>query len=105
MAREPMETLIENTTMQKFINSSGRHTQYIITPNSGYVLHDSRLDTPVFDENMEETGEVILGYTEGNVSVSVSYDFTANPYNLYAVLRSEVPENQIFGDDTDHELA
>lgn len=95
---------IENTTIVPFYNKNGVHTQYSITPNSGYVLHDSRSDGVELDEFGNEVG-VILGYVQGTVSVPASYDFTANPFQLYAVLRSTVPEDQIFGGGgNDHEV-
>lgn len=69
-------TLIPNTTMKKFINNNGEHTQYNITPKKGYVLHDNRLDEPVFDpETLMNTDKIKLGYYEGTRSVSVNYDF------------------------------
>lgn len=113
-------TYIENTTMERIINSLGNHTQYAITPNENYVLHDNRLDTyDIFDENGNPIGEPIeLGYYPTTRTVSVNYDFdnvvvgidgntTVNKvgeFELYAILRSEVPENQIFSNDTEHEV-
>lgn len=89
-------SLIENTTMvQNFIDDVP--STYYITPNSGYVLHDKRYDEPVFDEEGNETGEVILGYRTSTASCAAGYDFVANPWEFYAVLASEVPENQIYG--------
>jgi hypothetical protein len=94
---------IENATIVPFYNNSGVHTRYRISPNDGYVLHDKRSDYTDFDEYGNET--LVLGYIEGTVSVRADYDFVANPYELYAVLRSEVPENQIFGGvGNDHEV-
>ena len=112
MAIESMETLIPNTTMQKFINSQGRHTMYRITPNEGYVLHDRRID--FFEEIDEETGygigePITLRYSEGTITVSVNYDFDnvvagidgntpvnkVGAFEIYAILRSDVPEDNI----------
>ena len=107
MAVEPMETLIPNTTMQKFINSNGVHTMYRITPNEGYVLHDKNLDIyEDLDEDGNPTGELIaLGFYAGTKSVRYDYDFTANPREFYAVLATEVPEgSEIFNVEPDHEV-
>jgi hypothetical protein len=99
-------SLIENTNMIK-VFSDGVFRTYRITPCDGYVLHDKSLDAIVLDpETDEPTGEVTLGFYAGTRSVRYDYDFTANPREFYAVLRTEVPENQIFnvGGNTDHEV-
>ena len=94
---EPVNpTLIANTTMQKRF-TDGIHKQYLITPNEGYVLHDQLLDAPIYDDEGEPTGEIILRYYEGTRTVAASYDFVANPRQFYAVLRSTVPEDNICG--------
>ena len=104
----PMETtFIPNTTTYKFINSSGVHTMYRITPNDGYVLHDRDLDVfENYDENGNGIGEPItLGFYAGNRTVSYDYDFVANPREFYAVLESEVPEGaEIFNIEPEHEV-
>lgn len=90
-------TLIENTSMKKVFRD-GVHVQYDITPNEGYVLHDKNYDMPVFDEATGmETGEIVLGYRVSTASVAARYDFEANLRELYAVLASDVPADQIFG--------
>ena len=93
--------LIENTVMQKRLRN-GTHIQYTITAAEGYVLHDKSLDF-----TMPETeDEIHLGYTMGTCSCAAAYDFTANPREFYAVLRTSVGEDQIFGGgDSDHEIA
>jgi hypothetical protein len=103
ITRENMTTLLENTTMQKvFIN--GVHKKYEITPNEGYVLHDNSYDHYVeFDENGNGIGEVILGYRTSTASCTIA-QFNSNYYEFYAVPRSEVPENQIFGTGNNHEI-
>lgn len=91
-------TLIENTTMQKVFRD-GEHLVFEITPNSGYVLHDKRYDSPAYDEiTFEETGEIILGYRTSTASCPANYDFVANPDEFYAVPANEVPADQIFGE-------
>lgn len=90
---ENMESLIENTTMQKLYNVNGTFTQMCITPCVGYVLHDKDLDKEALDENFEPTGEIILGFYTDTTSVRYDYDFTVNSREFYAVLESEVPDN------------
>lgn len=96
----------ENTTMQAYYNSENVLRGYDIRPCEGYVLHSSGLDFPEVDEEtMTETGTILLGYTRGLVTVGYNYDFEANPRNIFAVLESEVPADQIFGGgNNDHEV-
>lgn len=99
MAYEPLEpTLIENTTMEKYINSQGVFKAYRITPNEGYVLHDNTLDR-------ETDGVLKLGYSAGTVSCGYNYDFTTNSREFYAVLADSVASDQICTvPDNDHEV-
>lgn len=103
---EVTPTPIANARVRKAL-LDGIAKKYYINANVGYVLHDNTLDSPVYDEAAgEETGEIILGYSEGTKTCGIAYDWAANPREFYAVLRSEVPENQIFsGPATDHETA
>lgn len=98
--------VFENTTMQEYYNSANVLRGYRIYPCEGYVLHTNSYDTPVIDEEtMEETGEILLGYTRGDIMVGYNYNFETNPFEIYAVLESEVPAEQIFGGgDNDHEV-
>lgn len=89
-------SLIENAHMQ-VRTSDGVATNYTITPNSGYVLHDKNYDDPVLDEQGNETGEFIPCYRTSTASVGADYDFTVNEREFYTVLRNAVPEDQIFG--------
>lgn len=106
MARIPVEPIIENTTMERYVNNNGIPLTYVIAPIEGYVLHDNRKDWyEEYDELGNPIGEPILGYASGSVSVALNYDFILNPYNLYTVLASEVPADQIFGGgDNQHEV-
>lgn len=99
------ETLLENTTMQLGVDSvTGQEKKYRITPNEGYILHDNSYDTYAdYDENGNGIGEVILGYRTSTASCTIA-QFNSNYYDFYAVPRSEVPENQIFGTDNNHEV-
>ena len=100
-------TLIANTTMYKYINSNGVFSNYRITPNEGYVLHDQKRDWYTeFDEFGEPIGTPTLGFTRGTASCEATYDFTANPREFYAVLETNVPADQIFGGggNNDHEI-
>jgi hypothetical protein len=96
-------TLIANTTIQKGL-LNGVHKIYLITPIDGYVLHDNRLATDI-DIEGNPIDPPTPGYTTATVTVAANYDFTANPNNIYAVLRNTVPEDQIFGGGNDHEIA
>lgn len=98
-------TLVENTTMRYLVADGVRRT-YNIKANEGYVLHVNTLDTIIYDDETDEpTGEVILGYAEGIKSCGINYDWDENPREFYAVLRSSVPENRIFGGGgNDHEV-
>ena len=99
-----MPSLIENATMKRCL-LNGVHKTYRITPNENYVLHDSRLATDI-DVEGNPIDPPLAGYTPATVSVAANYDFTANPFNIYAVLRNTVPEDQIFGgSNNNHETA
>lgn len=90
-------TLIANTTMQKYINNNGVFLAYYITPNDGYVIHDKTLDRyEDYDDDGNPIGDPILGYYPITVTCGANYDFVANPREFYTVLRTEVPENQIY---------
>ena len=103
--REPMDTLMENTTMEKvFVNDV--HRLYEITPNAGYVLHDNRLDYyDSYNDEDNPIGEPVLGFQTGTASCTIA-QFEANTFEFYVVLDTDVPENSyICGDTTepDHE--
>ena len=95
-------TLIANTTMLKRL-VDGVEKNYLIEPIDGYVLHDSNYDTPVLDEEGNPTDEVEPGYRTSRASVPITYDFTANPRQFYAVPETDVPADQIFGGVTQPE--
>lgn len=97
-------TPIENTTVRKLL-INGVHSGYFINANDGYVLHDKGLDTDKYNEDFTEVIGITPGYSAGTCSCGINYDFTANPREFYAVLRTEVPENQIYGGGgNDHEV-
>jgi hypothetical protein len=89
-------SLIPNTTMQKGM-LNGILRVYLITPVDGYVLHDKAWDSPVYDENGNETGEVILGYQTGMASCGFNYNWAENPREFFAVPAESVPTEQIHG--------
>ena len=96
---EVTPTPIANTVVKKLM-ADGVHRQYCIYPVEGYVIHDTRLDSPTPDGE-----DIILGYTGDMKSVGATYDFVANPFNIYAVPRDTVPEDQIFGGgNNNHEI-
>lgn len=120
MANEPMQTLIENTTMQKYYNNEGEFLAYKIKPIEGYLLHDKNLDFPEFDEEtMEETGVVFKGYSSAERTAWNNYEFTPvemtdeqgntviayGEREFFAVPANEVPENQTFNTgNNNHEV-
>lgn len=83
-------TPIENAIVRRVL-FDGIHRIYDIGAVDGYVLHDKSFDYE------DEFGNVIFGYAAGTVSVRWDYDFDVNPRELYAVLASTVPADQIFG--------
>ena len=89
-------SFIENTIIQK-IFLDGIHETYAILPCEDYVLHDKLLDFEVLDPiTYEPTGDVILGFYQNMITVKNDYDFTVNPREFYAVLKSEVNEGKCF---------
>ena len=103
MARITVNPVYDNTTMEQYIDGEGVARVYFIAPVEGYVLHDNRKDYYVLDETTQEE-ILVLGYGKNSVSVPVTYDFTANSYNIYAVLESEVPADQIFSGGNNAEI-
>ena len=93
---EVIPSPIPNTTIMKGI-VDGVHRNYQITANEGYVLHDKDMDMPIYDETYTYEIGVTLGYSAGTCSCGKNYDWEANPREFYAVLRTEVPADQIFG--------
>ena len=95
---QPMETsLIPNTVMWEGYNN-GVHKNYRIQAVEGYVLHDKARDVE------DDYGNIIRGYTRSIASCGAAYDFTLNEREFYAVPESEVPEDQIYGTEPDHEI-
>lgn len=92
--QDVIPSLIENTKMRLRIKD-GNPNSYWITPVEGYVLHDNARDWNVTDPVTGETTHY-LGYSHGIASCPVSYDFTANPREFFAVLEDSVPADQIF---------
>lgn len=83
MYRE-IEPLIGNTICEAR-EKDGKVISYLIRPVEGYKLHEITLDEKVIDENGNETGEVILGYTEAYVTAGADYDFEKNEREIYVV--------------------
>lgn len=116
---EDITTLIPNTTMQK-IYIDEVHKGYRIQPIANYVLHDNAMDIDIFDEEGENVIGKTFGYSPDSVYVTcgANYDFTThtvtddngNTYTAYgnrdffAVPESDVPADQIFGVDNEHEV-
>ena len=114
--------LIPNTDMQVG-TENGTVVRYKIQAKPGYLMHDKRIDEPVFDpETMEETGEIIPWFRRDMTAVGGSYNFdnvTPGTYQgihnvlsvlkvgeneFYTVPESEVPTTSILKDDN-HQTA
>lgn len=90
------QSFIENTIMRAKRNATATGIKtFWITPIVNYVLHDNELDMPTIDMDDNET--LRLGYTGGTVSCASWYDFAENPREFYAVPRTSVPADQIYG--------
>lgn len=74
---------IENATVEEIIINNNK--AYKIRPEKGYVLHEKSRDEIVIDENGNETGEIIKGYTLGVITTGADYDFVKNEREIYAV--------------------
>lgn len=67
-------TLIPNTTMEKVVND-GVPLYFKVSPNEGYVLHDTTHDVVDIDPiTMVQSKK--LGFTKGYVTCGASYGFT-----------------------------
>lgn len=84
-----IEPLFENTTA-KASYSGGILMAYRIYPNEGYLLHTTSYDEPILDDEGNETGNIKKGYSEGFISINRKYDFNANPFDIYAIAKSDV---------------
>lgn len=121
---ESMESFVPNATMRKRL-TDGVLGQYLIKPNTGYVMHDSAYDffdySPVLDEEGNQIFDeydnpmfnetVILGYRTTEGSVGYFYDWTPvemldeagntvlayGSRQFYCKPIDEVPADQIFG--------
>ena len=79
-----IEPLIENTLCEARVKD-GTMVSYRIRPAEGYKLHEVSLDQMEVDECGNETGEIILGFTESYVTAGLNYDFAINEREIYAV--------------------
>ena len=79
-----IEPLIGNTICEAR-EKDGKVISYIIRPCKGYKLHEITLDQMVTDKNGNETGEIILGFTDAYVTAGAGYDFVINERQIYAV--------------------
>lgn len=106
MARITVEAKFPNTRMEAYYNTNNVLRTYYIYPLEGYALHDNAYDEHVIDEYGNETGEVRQMFTTAFTTVPATYDFEANPDNIFAVPLSELDEDQLCGggDNNDHEV-
>ena len=74
--------MVKNAIIEEIIINKNK--VYKIYPEKGYKLHEKSRDEVMIDENGNETGEIKLGFTEGVITASGSYDFEKNPREIYA---------------------
>ena len=80
-----IKTKIEHATTKARLDADGNILSYRLSPNDGYKLHEITLDENVVDENGNETGDVMLGFTESYVTAGADYDFEKNERQIYVV--------------------
>lgn len=91
MRYEKLETTFIKNTITKGCYDGDELIAYRIIPDDGYVIHTKFYDTPIInEETLEETGEIIKGYTDSYIVISSDYDFAENPYDIYAVKKETV---------------
>ena len=104
MARITVEAIIPNTRMEAYYNSDNVLRRYYIYPAEGYALHHKLYDEEIIDEEtLEPTGEIRQRFTTAFTTVVADYDFVANPDEIFAVLLSELDEDQLCGVSTEPE--
>lgn len=69
--------LIKNTICEER-EIDGKVMSYRIRPEKGYKLHEITLDG-----KNDETGEIILGFTNAYVTTGAEYDFLKNEREIY----------------------
>lgn len=84
-----IKTKIEHATTKARLDADGNIISYRISPNEGYKLHEITLDEIVVDENGNETGEVLPGFTESYVTAGGGYDFEKNERQIYVKEKEE----------------
>ena len=84
-----IEPKFDNTTAKASYNGDVLMA-YRIYPNEGFLLHTTSYDELILDDEGNETGEVKKGYTEGFISLHHTYDFEANPFDVYAIAKGDV---------------
>lgn len=97
MAQISVEARFPNTRMEAYYNTSNVLRTYYIYPLEGYALHDNAYDEPIFDDYGNETGEIVQRFTTAFTTVPATYNFEANPDNIFAVPLSELDEDQLCG--------
>ena len=90
-------SFVENAQMQLKVDELGNLIAYRITPNEGYVLHDSSRDwhdvDPITGVELEE---LILGYTTGTATCAATYDFDKNERCFCTERIEDIPAEHIF---------
>lgn len=79
-----IELLIDNTVCEAR-EIDGKIVSYRIRPIEGYKLHEVTLDERETDENGNETGNILPGYTTAYITAGADYDFAKNDREIYVV--------------------
>lgn len=79
-----IEPLIDNTFCEAR-EKDGKSVSYRIRPIEGYKLHEVTLDERETDENGNETGNILPGYTTAYITAGADYDFVKNEREIYVV--------------------
>ena len=78
------KALIENTIFEARMKNDNI-ISYRIRPVEGYKLHEKTLDKYILNDDGEETGDVILGFTKAYITTGANYNFEVNDREIYCV--------------------
>ena len=91
-----IETRFENTIMKEIRDNDNKLIGYDISPDEGYVLHNSKLDNHNYDIETKEQKELLTkGYSRSSCSIESNYDFDTNPYEIYAIKEDAVGDDGV----------
>lgn len=79
-----IEPLFDNTFCEAR-EKDGEIVSYRIRPIEGFKLHEVTLDERETDENGNETGNILPGYTTAYITAGADYDFEKNEREIHSV--------------------